>query len=116
MKLTGLEYHLRVKNQGKGQVPGGTWDPRNLRAKRHYLCGVSGRFGGLESLFSWFLIRSRMASSSILFIFQWKSKKAPESPKGGSKSNPGAREKRVMFDLFNKKIITKREKSMILMG
>jgi hypothetical protein len=34
---------------------------------------------------------------------KWKWKKAPESPKGGSKSDPGAREKRVMFDLFNKK-------------
>ena len=43
-------------------------------------------------------------------------KKAPESPKGGSKSDPGAREKRVMFDLFNNKIITKRENAMILMG
>jgi len=43
-------------------------------------------------------------------------KKAPGSPKGGSKSDPGAREKRVMFDLFNNKIITKRENAMILMG
>jgi hypothetical protein len=41
---------------------------------------------------------------------KWKPKKAPESPKGGSKSDPGAREKRVMFDLFNNKIITKRAK------
>ena len=42
--------------------------------------------------------------------------KAPESRKGGSKSDPGAREKRVMFDLFNKKIITKRENATILTG
>ena len=41
---------------------------------------------------------------------KWKSKKAPESPKGGSKSDPGAREKRVMFDLFNKKDNHDREK------
>ena len=52
----------------------------------------------------------------LTFRNQGKSKKAPESPKGGSKSDPGAREKRVMFDLFNKKIITRGGNAMIFTG
>jgi hypothetical protein len=71
---------------------------------------VKGYFDGLERLISYFLMRCAWPLQNISFIFQRKSKKAPESPKGGPKSDPGAREKRVMFDLFNKKIITKRAK------